>query len=78
MGLWGDVADVERGEGGWLGDCAVELVLALLDDCLEVFEDLEVVFAGGEDGLEELLLRGGDVVLVGHGERGREDGGGIL
>ena len=43
----GDVARVERGEGGWLWDCTVELVLAVLDDRLEVFEDVEVGFPGG-------------------------------
>lgn len=43
----GDVTHVKRGEGGWLWDCTVELVLALLDDGFEVFEDLEVVFTWG-------------------------------
>ena len=39
----GDVARVER-----RGQMAtVELVLALLDDLLEVFEDVEVGFPGG-------------------------------
>ena len=56
----GDVAHVERGEGRWLRDCVVELVLALLDDRLEVFEDVEVVFSRGQDGLVELLLLWGD------------------
>ena len=56
----GDVAHVERGEGRWLRDCAVELVLALLDERLEVFEDVEIVFSGGLDGLVELLLLRGD------------------
>ena len=70
----GDVAHVERGEGRWLRDCAVELVLALLDDGLEVFEDVEVAFPGGQ-GLEELLLCG---EVVGHGEGGREAHGGLL
>ena len=71
----GNVAHVERGEGGWLWDCTVELVLAVLDDGFEAFEDLEVVFAGREAWLVKLLL-GGDVVRVGHGEgRGGEGGG---
>ena len=52
----GDVARVERGEGGWLWDCTVELVLAVLDDRLEVFEDVEAAFPEGQDGLVEFLL----------------------
>jgi hypothetical protein len=46
MGLWlRDMAHVERCEGSWLWYCTIELVLSLLDDRLEVFEDLEVVFS---------------------------------
>ena len=67
----GDVVHVERGEGRWLRGCAVELVLAILDDRLEVFE---AVFPGGQ-GLEELLLCG---EMVRHGEGGREARGGLL
>ena len=33
MGLsLGDVAHVDRGKGGWLWDCTIKLVLAVLDD----------------------------------------------
>ena len=71
----GDVAHVERGEGRWLRDCAVELVLALLDDGLEVFEDVEVAFPRGQGLVELLLLLRGDVVLVGQGEGGGGEGG---
>jgi len=46
----GDVARVDRGEGGSLWDCTIELVLAILDDRLEVFENLEVVFTWGSAG----------------------------
>ena len=66
----GDVAHVERGEGGWLWDCTIELVLVVLDDRLEVFEDVEAAFPKRQDGLVELLLLLWDVVLEGHGEGG--------
>jgi hypothetical protein len=73
----GNVAHVEGGEGCGLGDCTVELVLALLDECLEVLEDVEVVFSGGQGRVE--LLRWGDVGLEGHGEGGKGGArGGLL
>ena len=40
----GERAQVERGERSWLGYCAVEFVLALFYDGLEVFKNLEVIF----------------------------------
>ena len=46
----GDVARVDRGEGSSLWDCTIELVLATLDDRLEVFENLEVAFTWGSAG----------------------------
>ena len=72
----GDVAHVERGEGCWLWGRTVELVLAVLDDRLEVFEDVKAAIPGGQDRLVELLLLLllWDVVLKGHGEGEAEKG----
>lgn len=71
--VWvGNVAHVEGCEGCWLWDCTVKLVLAVLDDCLQVFEYLEVVFSGGQDWLVKLLW----VVLEWHGKGGCREGGG--